>query len=454
MSGPADLQRRFYDMLMESQYWPPDRLRDYQRSQLAQLLRHAKAQVPFYEHRLDAVLKPNGDVDWDRWNDIPILTRDDLQTHHDAMQARDLPAGHGPVSSLKSSGSTGVPIETSHTSIEGLASLASVSRADHWFGVDTGKSYLKLSGEDPGFAAWPDGAVLGRWGTPWAAGTGLMYQLNNLTAPEDAADFLAAGRYAYVSAMPSRFEPIARVLEARGQHVPLDTIFTRGEGVTAAQRQLFGDVFGARLAELYAAEEAFKLGTTCPDHGPSYHVNAELGLVEIVDATGRQVAPGQQGNVVVTPFYNTAQPLIRYALGDLAVAGAPCSCGRGLPVIEKIVGRTYHLFRRPDGGRFVPIVLEKQSFELGFRTWQLAQVAPDLVEFRYVMPPGRSAEPAAIEAMIRSGLPPGFRIRLVELDAFHTPPGRKHILLVNELATADGPPRPPLRSNAGSETRP
>ena len=37
---PADLQRQFFEMLTESQYWPPATLVDYQRSQLAQLLRH------------------------------------------------------------------------------------------------------------------------------------------------------------------------------------------------------------------------------------------------------------------------------------------------------------------------------------------------------------------------------------------------------------------------------
>lgn len=38
MSTQGGLQRQFYDMLMENQWWPAGDLRDYQHSQLGQLL--------------------------------------------------------------------------------------------------------------------------------------------------------------------------------------------------------------------------------------------------------------------------------------------------------------------------------------------------------------------------------------------------------------------------------
>ena len=60
----TDLQRQFYDMLMRSQYWSAERMQEHQRSQLSQLLLHAQRTVPFYAHRLDAVLRPDGTVDW------------------------------------------------------------------------------------------------------------------------------------------------------------------------------------------------------------------------------------------------------------------------------------------------------------------------------------------------------------------------------------------------------
>ena len=77
----ADLQREHFEMLMESQYWPADRLLDYQRTQLEHLVRHAKANVPFYENRLDRLFSPFGTIDWDQWTRLPILTRQDLGDH-------------------------------------------------------------------------------------------------------------------------------------------------------------------------------------------------------------------------------------------------------------------------------------------------------------------------------------------------------------------------------------
>jgi phenylacetate-CoA ligase len=433
MSGPVDLQRRFYDMLMESQYWSAERMQQHQRTQLAQLLRHAKANVPFYGTRLDAVLKPNGDVDWDLWNEIPVVTRSDLQDHREAMQAKELPNGHGLTVRIKSSGSTGIPVETTHTQLEAWAGSAALLRALRWHSIDFDKSYFYFSGEDPNVAAWPEGKDHGAWGPPWDQGLGARHQLNNLTAPEKIAVHLANSGYSYASAMPSRLEPVAYALDDMGMSAKLSAIFTRGEAVTPTQRRLFDRMFGASIVETYGAEETFRMAHSCPD-AAHYHVHEELGLVEIVGEDGKPVAEGQQGEVIVTPFYNTAQPLVRYALGDLAVPGAACKCGRTLAVIERIVGRTYHLFQRADGSRFVPIVLEDASFELGLGMWQLAQVAPDKVEFRYVMRTDRVANEGQISSMVRAGLPPSFHVKLVRLDRFSNTNGSKHILLQNEMS--------------------
>jgi phenylacetate-CoA ligase len=432
MSGPADLQRRFYDMLMESQYWPADRLRDYQRSQLAQLLKHAKAHVPFYEYRLDSVLKPNGDIDWDRWNEIPILTRADLQDHHESMQAKMVPAGHGQTRVDKSSGSTGRPIETTHNLLENWAGNAALLRAFDWHNISFDRAQLNITGDNPAVAAWPDGRRRGAWGPEWAPGKGERYELNITTEPEQIAQFLAAGDFAYVSVVPSRFESVAYAAQDLGLDIQLDAILPRGQDATAAQRELFRDVFGARCMQFYSASETFKMAHGCPDHD-HYHVHAELGLVEILGDDGRSASPGTPGRVVVTPFYNTAQPLIRYDLGDLATAGAACSCGRTLPVIERIIGRTYHLFTRRDGRKFVPSVPQARPFELGLGMWQLAQVAAGRAEFRYVSRSEQAIDRDAIGTMLQSALPAEFQIDLVEVDGFNLAPRAKHILYVNEM---------------------
>jgi hypothetical protein len=117
MSAAQDFQHQFYDMLMESQYWPKEVMLAYQRSQLEQLLRHAKSTVPFYENRLDAVFKRDGSIDWDRWTEIPILKRADVMRWREEMISQKPIAGHGPNGEMSTSGSTGHPITVEVTNL-------------------------------------------------------------------------------------------------------------------------------------------------------------------------------------------------------------------------------------------------------------------------------------------------------------------------------------------------
>ena len=81
---------------------------------------------------------------------------------------------------------------------------------------------------------------------------------------------------------------------------------------------------------------------------------AESVLVEILNDDGTPCAPGEIGRVVVTALQNFATPLIRYEVGDYAEASAPCPCGRGLPVIRRIMGRVRNLLVLPDGKKIWP----------------------------------------------------------------------------------------------------
>jgi len=75
----------------------------------------------------------------------------------------------------------------------------------------------------------------------------------------------------------------------------------------------------------------------------------------IDDEEGRPSARGALGRVLVTTLENHLMPLIRYEIGDYAIAAeGACPCGRTLPRIERIVGRVINLFVDRSGKRFVP----------------------------------------------------------------------------------------------------
>ena len=86
----------------------------------------------------------------------------------------------------------------------------------------------------------------------------------------------------------------------------------------------------------------------CNHGNDHFHVCPELVLLEIVDENNRQVPVGGKGRVLITPFFNSAQPLIRYEQGDIVVRGAGCPGGLTLPVIKEISGRKDAIFKFPD----------------------------------------------------------------------------------------------------------
>jgi phenylacetate-CoA ligase len=147
-------------------------------------------------------------------------------------------------------------------------------------------------------------------------------------------------------------------------------------------------------------------------------VCAERVLIEIVDAAGLPVPPGVSGRVVITPFYNTAQPLIRYDQGDMATFGPPCDCGRNLPVLHSLDGRVVHMFRHPDGRRRTRGFPEKYHQTLDARMWQFAQVGPLDFEIRYVpVDPDRRGNEAEVATAFREWFFDDAKIVFKRLDA-------------------------------------
>ena len=120
---------------------------------------------------------------------------------------------------------------------------------------------------------------------------------------------------------------------------------------------------GAPVFETYGSREFMLMGAECSVH-QGLHLTTENLLLEVLDDAGQPVAPGTEGNVVVTDLTNRGMPFIRYANGDRAVLqpGA-CPCGRGLPRLAAVVGRQLDVLQTPEGGRlpgeFFPHLLKE-----------------------------------------------------------------------------------------------
>lgn len=429
-------KQRIYEMLMESQFWPPETMLAFQRSQLTQLLLHARENVPFYKTRLDPLFKKNGDIDWDRWHEIPIVNRADLRDRRNELLAVELPPGHGPAKTFNSSGSSGIPIAVEVTQVWTYANQAAIHRFHMLQGLVPAKTGASLAN------SVKDPELLGveyyfkqksKQSPDSENGTRQLVLNRNLTEGRKL-DILEAEGVAYLSDIPNNIEVLAVANLSRKNPVRLENIMCFGQGLTADQQNLFQASFGARSFSIYSSIEGGQMGYQCGDR-LHYHLNPELVLVEILAADGRTCSPGEQGRVVITPFFSTASPLIRYEQGDSAELQPPCTCNSNLPVIGNISGRQDQFMRFPEGIRSATGLSQKLLQEnLDALAFQLAQVETFKVELRYVpADASKPINPDPIVAHIREILHPQLDVIFKVVEKTPLNSGGKHQRIVCEI---------------------
>lgn len=381
-----ELQKQIFEMLMKSQFWPPDQILAYQRTQLSQLLRHARAHVQFYKTRLDPVFNRNGAIDWDRWNDIPILTRADVKANGVEMLSDKLPIGHGPSHEQVSSGTTGTPVTIQTTYLMFLAGTAAFMRACRWYGGADGDRFCVA--RDPSVLDSLDRNT-------WAIANRTTDTIEgNMSSgrmavglswlPEHILSFMERHGSNCFSGVSTTLEDIAATQLKSRANINLKFMVGISMALPDRSKLLARQAFNGFAFSAYSSKEADKIAHECPVSG-GFHVNSELTLVEIVDDLGTPCGQGESGRVIVTPFLSTAQPLIRYEQGDLASWGKPCACGRSHAVIAKIDGRIRNRFCFAGGHKFTPgISYDPYRDLLKADKWQVAQTGPLDIEVRFI----------------------------------------------------------------------
>ncbi len=149
----------------------------------------------------------------------------------------------------------------------------------------------------------------------------------------------------------------------------------------------------------------------CPLH-EHYHIQSENLIVEVLHPDGTECKPGETGEVVLTTLHNFAMPLIRYQLGDYAVVGEACPCGRGLPVLERIHGRQRNMLVLPDGSQHWPSFPSALWLKVApIEQFRIIQTALDSLEVTYAMGrPLTTAEQTDLKAALAERLGYAFDI--------------------------------------------
>ena len=432
MPGPAAAQvLAMVFQLQRTQWLAPQDLQALQLRQLTMELAHAVNTVPYYRQRLAPLWTPQTELTWDIFRRLPLLTRRHLQDHHAELVSNAPLAQHGGVGAIHTSGSTGSPVSVLRTALDGLFWKAITLREHEWHRRDLG---ARLSAIRQGVGEEQSD----NWGT---ATDGIIRTGPASTLPvardvETQLRWIGEQQPAYLMTHPTNLAALASHCIKHGIRMPwLREARTRGEALSADLRALCREAWGIPVVDMYSSNECGYIALQCPEH-EHYHVMAEGLLVEVIDDEGRACAPGQTGRVVVSTLHNFAMPLIRYEIGDLAEVGASCACGRGLPVLTRILGRERNMLILANGKRFWPSFgLRKLSGELGIRQHQLVQKSFDLIEARLVVDaPLDAAQEERLRRHLLSFVPGGFRAEFSYCTEIPRSAGGKFEDFVSEVA--------------------
>ena len=377
------LHQAFFETLLKTQFLPSDRMLKYQRGLIERLIRHARANVPFYrdQHRLDVLFRHDDSIDWSRWHDVPVLTRTQAQENAKLLYAEVVPPECGEVREGYTAGSTGAPLSFRVNTIAAAAGTALLERGFVWARLPEQFSLAWFRNDRTGEAAFPHGIS---YEMTMRGATRMMHHLAVQTSFEDQGRWLARMRPDVVMGYPGALALLAQNLPAGLADHRFRLAVCVGEVTTDEMRAAIEQNFRCPAMDLYSGSEFWPVAVE--DHGlQRLFLCEETIFVEFRQPEG--VADLDEGlaEIIFTPFYNYAMPLIRYACGDFAVVDAgPPPDPRTLRRLLRVAGRDRNVFILPSGRRWWPTYQNKILCDfLDYKQIQFAQTAPNRIEIRF-----------------------------------------------------------------------
>lgn len=396
--------------LEASQWLPAEELAGNARKQLALTAAHAVRESPYFAQRMRLAGLEAGDLaEPAGLSRLPPMTRRNIQDAGARLFCQQVPASHLPTTDKSTSGSTGEPVRIRRTATTALFWNANALRDHLWHRRDFATPLASIRA----YVTQPIERM--GWGPPvdllFTSGPVMALPISTPVATQAAkVQALNAGS---LLTYPNNLSLLVDELAKSGPAPEtIRHVRTIAEMVSEELRaKVKGYFAGLDVEDLYSSEEAGIIAAQCPDCG-RYHVMAETLIVEVVNDAGARCREGEVGKVLVSDLTNFATPVIRYEIGDYAEVGGTPACGRGLPVLNRIVGRERNLLVMPDGTKQWPLT----GFYL-FRKiapvqqYQFVQIGRDTIEVNLVVPRSLDQkEEAALNEVMTRALGHPFRL--------------------------------------------
>ena len=403
---------RLVEEALERENWTPELWSAWREKRLALILRRAAAVVPYYRSLWEARRHGGDRASPEVLENWPVLSKEEVRRSPVAFLAEDRPRRH--LYREQTSGTTGTPLQlwAARGTLRAWYALFE-ARVRRWNGVSRRDRWAILGGQlvvpvdQPRPPFWV-----------WNAALRQLYLSSYHLAPRNLFAYVDALRRYRVRSLlgyASSLVTLARGMAEQSIPPPeLRVVVSNAEPLYTHQRSLIARAFGCPVRDTYGMAELVAAGSEC-EIGV-LHAWPEVGVLEVLSDSGNEpVAPGDAGRLIGTGLLNCEMILVRYETGDrgsIAVPQVLCACGRRLPVLGPIEGRTDDILVTPDGrriGRLDPVF----KADLAIREAQIIQERLDVVRVLVVPADGFAERDAAlIREGLRCRLGPSVRIDL------------------------------------------
>jgi len=342
------------NLLRKTQWFSEEEVKKFQWSRLENLLKLSYRSVPFYRTLLDSIaLDVENGISIDEFRKIPLLNKEIIAKNREKLISTHYKPSEIMVDTT--SGSTGKKLVF-------YKEKKRFRRSDYLneAGSLRGLEWLEFDRYDKQTFLW--GPQMNR-----SAITRLKDRLMNFIIPTlflSSYNLNPAMMSTYAKKIIS-FNPkiifgyasalflFANYLdEKKIEILGIKGVVSSAETLYQFQREKIEKVFQCRVFEVYGSREFGTIAQECMAH-QGLHISAENVFVEILDEEGNPCKPGKLGKIIITDLDNYCFPFIRYDIGDIGIfSDKKCGCGRGLPLLEKVEGRTFDVIVGTNGKYF------------------------------------------------------------------------------------------------------
>jgi len=429
----------YLKQLEQTQWLSQNEIEQLQLKKLKNLLKIAFEHSSWYRNDIENAkldLGIDSQLTFTDLQKLPLMDKKTAQENGDSMVWKNVLGG---AQLYNTGGSSGAPLIFYFGRWRQASDAAGRMRSRRWFGVGVG---------DPEVYLWGAPVELDKTDKVKSIRDRLMNQLvlnafemsiKNMDAYVDAIKaFNPKCIYGYASSIAL----LAAHIKDKSVKIKLPrlkVVCTTGEPLYEHERELIQSVFNVPAANEFGSRD---IGYTAHESPQGQMLlMSESIIMEVLNTEGKPVAPGENGEAVLTGLCSDAQPFIRYRTGDIVrLSKDSCKGGRGLHVIDQVFGRTTDFVVKSDGTvmHALAVIYVLRAVQ-GIGEFKFIQHSVDFVEVIIVANTlWNNALESQVQQGLKSRLGKDVEVKVNLVDAIEPEASGKHRYVVSHVALPNG----------------